>query len=230
MKRNIFKTILFSLIFLSVIQVITFASTLTLTLSTDKKQYDVGDKIIVTINWNEKMQAAGFKIKYDSDKVEFVSADIKDTFYNAETAGEISINWASMDETELTKMTFELKAIKTGEAKIIIQSVDDFADKNLLRPTSYEYDNTGNQIITISGNTIENDKTDVVSDKKNNNDISNKKDNNVISNEKDNTVANTIMPKTGIKRTNILLIIPTIILAIIIYIKYKSIPEFEEKR
>lgn len=221
MKRNIFKTILFSLIFLSVIQVITFASTLTLTLSTDKKQYDVGDKIIVTINWNEKMQAAGFKIKYDSDKVEFVSADIKDTFYNAETAGEISINWASMDETELTKMTFELKAIKTGEAKIIIQSVDDFADKNLLRPTSYEYDNTGNQIITISGNTIENDKTDVVSDKKNNNDISNKKD---------NTVANTIMPKTGIKRTNILLIIPTIILAIIIYIKYKSIPEFEEKR
>lgn len=230
MKRNIFKTILFSLIFLSVIQVITFASTLTLTLSTDKKQYDVGDKIIVTINWNEKMQAAGFKIKYDSDKVEFVSADIKDTFYNAETAGEISINWASMDETELTKMTFELKAIKTGEAKIIIQSVDDFADKNLLRPTSYEYDNTGNQIITISGNTIENDKTDVVSDKKNNNVISNKKDNNVISNEKDNTVANTIMPKTGIKRTNILLIIPTIILAIIIYIKYKSIPEFEEKR
>lgn len=221
MKRNIFKTILFSLIFLSVIQVITFASTLTLTLSTDKKQYDVGDKIIVTINWNEKMQAAGFKIKYDSDKVEFVSADIKDTFYNAETAGEISINWASMDETELTKMTFELKAIKTGEAKIIIQSVDDFADKNLLRPTSYEYDNTGNQIITISGNTIENDKTDVVSDKKNNNDISNKKD---------NTVANTIMPKTGIKRTNILLIIPTIILAIIIYIKYKSIPEFEEKK
>ena len=176
------------------------------------------------------MQAAGFKIKYDSDKVEFVSADIKDTFYNAETAGEISINWASMDETELTKMTFELKAIKTGEAKIIIQSVDDFADKNLLRPTSYEYDNTGNQIITISGNTIENDKTDVVSDKKNNNVISNKKDNNVISNEKDNTVANTIMPKTGIKRTNILLIIPTIILAIIIYIKYKSIPEFEEKR
>lgn len=221
MKRNIFKTILFSLIFLSVIQVITFASTLTLTLSTDKKQYDVGDKIIVTINWNEKMQAAGFKIKYDSDKVEFVSADINDTFYNAETAGEISINWASMDETELTKMTFELKAIKTGEAKIIIQSVDDFADKNLLRPTSYEYDNTGNQIITISGNTIENDKTDVVSDKKNNNDISNKKD---------NTVANTIMPKTGIKRTNILLIIPTIILAIIIYIKYKSIPEFEEKK
>ena len=62
MKRNIFKTILFSLIFLSVIQVITFASTLTLTLSKDKKQYDVGDKIIVTINWNEKCKQLALKL------------------------------------------------------------------------------------------------------------------------------------------------------------------------
>ncbi|HCF34448.1 MAG TPA: hypothetical protein DER15_03830 [Clostridiales bacterium] len=212
MKKFILKIILCSLVFLIVIQMVTFASTLTLTLSTDRKQYEIGDKIIVTITWNEKMQAAGFKIKYDSDKVEFVSADIKDTFYNAETAGEISINWASMEETELTKMTFELKAIKTGEAKIIIQSVDDFADKNLVRPTSYEYANTGNQIITISGNTIENEKTNVISDKK------------------DNTVANIKMPKTGIKRTIILVLIPITILAVITYVKYKSIPKFKEKK
>lgn len=209
MKKFILKIILCSLVFLIVIQMVTFASTLTLTLSTDRKQYEIGDKIIVTITWNEKMQAAGFKIKYDSDKVEFVSADIKDTFYNAETAGEISINWASMEET---KMTFELKAIKTGEAKIIIQSVDDFADKNLVRPTSYEYANTGNQIITISGNTIENEKTNVISDKK------------------DNTVANIKMPKTGIKRTIILVLIPITILAVITYVKYKSIPKFKEKK
>lgn len=212
MKKFILKIILCSLVFLIVIQMVTFASTLTLTLSTDKKKYDIGDKIIVTVDWNEKMQAAGFKIKYDADKIEFVSADIKDTFYNAETAGEISINWASMEETELTKMTFELKAIKVGEAKISIQSVDDFADKNLVRPTSYEYANTGNQIITISGNTIENEKTNVISDKK------------------DNTVANIKMPKTGIKRTIILVLIPITILAVITYVKYKSIPKFKEKK
>lgn len=212
MKKFILKIILCSLVFLIVIQMVTFASTLTLTLSTDKKKYDIGDKIIVTVYWNEKMQAAGFKIKYDADKIEFVSADIKDTFYNAETAGEISINWASMEETELTKMTFELKAIKVGEAKISIQSVDDFADKNLVRPTSYEYANTGNQIITISGNTIENEKTNVISDKK------------------DNTVANIKMPKTGIKRTIILVLIPITILAVITYVKYKSIPKFKEKK
>lgn len=212
MKKIILKMTLCSLFFMIAIQVVTFASTLTLTLSTDKKKYDIGDKIIVTVDWNEKMQAAGFKIKYDADKIEFVSADIKDTFYNAETAGEISINWASMEETELTKMTFELKAIKVGEAKISIQSVDDFADKNLVRPTSYEYANTGNQIITISGNTIENEKTNVISDKK------------------DNTVANIKMPKTGIKRTIILVLIPITILAVITYVKYKSIPKFKEKK
>lgn len=218
MKKIILKMTLCSLFFMIAIQVVTFASTLTLTLSTDKKQYDIGDKIIVTVDWNEKMQAAGFKIKYDADKIEFVSADIKDTFYNAETAGEISINWASMEETELTKMTFELKAIKVGEAKISIQSVDDFADKNLVRPTSYEYANTGNQKITINEKKIETETT-----------IENEKTN-VISNKQDNTVANVIIPKTGIKRVMPLLIIPIIIIAVIVYIKYKSIPKFKEKK
>ena len=57
MKKFILKIILCSLVFLIVIQMVTFASTLTLTLSTDRKQYEIGDKIIVTITWNEKMQA-----------------------------------------------------------------------------------------------------------------------------------------------------------------------------
>lgn len=194
------------------IEIVTFASTLTLNLSTDKKQYETGDKIIVTVDWTEKMQAAGFKIKYDADKLEFISADIKDTFYNVETAGEISINWASMEETELTKMTFELKVTKAGEAKIFIQSVDDFADKNLSRPTSYDYTTTGSQTITIndklsSGNKTENEQP------------------NVVSNEKDNTLANKTIPNTGMGRTVILMMIGIFIAMVIGFIKYKSIPK-----
>ena len=90
--------------------------------------------------------------------------------------------------------------IKVGEAKISIQSVDDFADKNLVRPTSYEYANTGNQKITINEKKIETETT-----------IENEKTN-VISNKQDNTVANVIIPKTGIKRVMPLLIIPIIII------------------
>ncbi|MGN1296966.1 MAG: cohesin domain-containing protein [Clostridia bacterium] len=212
MKKSLFKIILFTLVFMITIEIATFASTLTLTLSTDKKQYETGDKIIVTVDWTEKMQAAGFKIKYDADKIEFVSANITDTFYNVETAGEISINWASMEETELTKMTFELKATKAGEAKIFIQSVDDFADKNLSRPTSYDYTTAGSQMITIS-------------DKSSNGNKAENEQPNVVSNEKDNTLANKTIPNTGMERTITLLIITITILAIIGFIKYKSIPK-----
>lgn len=214
MKKSLLKIFLFTLIFMMVIQIATFASELTLTLSTDKTQYEVGDKILITVDWTEKMQAASFKIKYDEDKLKFVSADIESAFYNAETTGEISINWASMEETELTKMTFELKATKSGEAKIFIQSVDDFADKNLLCPDGYDYTTKGSQTITINDKSSdENKKEDKQQD--------------VVLNKKDNTVTNKTMPNTGIEKTIILVIIGIFISAVIAFVKYNNIPQIK---
>ena len=42
----------------------------------------VFDKIKVIVEWTEGMQAADFALEYDSEKLEFVEADIEENFTN----------------------------------------------------------------------------------------------------------------------------------------------------
>ena len=121
------KILIFTICLIAIIPLAVFASTLTLKVTTDKSKYEVGDDVTVTVDWTEKMQAASFVLKYDSDVLEFKSASVASSNYNSDTVGEISVNWASLEEKDLTKMTFEFKTKKTGTANVSIKSANAFA-------------------------------------------------------------------------------------------------------
>lgn len=148
-QKNIFKVLIMTLIFIIYLQGKIFASNLTLTLKTDKERYIIGDIIEVTVDWKEKMQASSFKIGYDSDKLEFISANINETFYNSKNEGEISINWVSFEENDLTQIKIQFKVLKAGNATIKIKEVSAFADGNLVTPTSYDISTEGSKTIKL---------------------------------------------------------------------------------
>ena len=69
------KILIFTICLIAIIPLAVFASTLTLKVTTDKSKYEVGDDVTVTVDWTEKMQAASFVLKYDSDILEFNNLD-----------------------------------------------------------------------------------------------------------------------------------------------------------
>lgn len=148
-QKNFINLLIFTLIFIISLQAKVFATELTLTVTTDKDNYKVDETIVVTVDWKEDMQATSFKMTYDSEKLEFVSASINENFYNSKNSGEISINWASLEGTDLTQIQFQFKALKDGKANIGIKEVSAFADENLVKPTSYNISTAGMKTISI---------------------------------------------------------------------------------
>lgn len=200
--KTLFEILLLMLFFIATMSINVLANTLTLKITTDETSYEIDDKIVITVDWTEKMQAASFTIKYNSDNLEFEVASIASTFYNTEKKGEIVVNWASMEEKDLTKMTFEFKAIKAGEVEISIKEVEAFADGNLVTPTSYEFTTLGNKNIII-----------------------NSKDENQKNNKEDNTTASKIIPNTGIEKTILLVIIILFVCAVMGFAKYRRLSD-----
>ena len=144
------KILIFTICLIAIIPLAVFASTLTLKVTTDKSKYEIGDNVTATVDWTEKMQAASFVLKYDSDVLEFKSASVASSNYNSDTVGEISVNWASLEEKDLTKVTFEFKTKKTGSANISIKSANAFANGNMVSPTDYDISSKGTINISIN--------------------------------------------------------------------------------
>lgn len=219
-QKKFFKFLIFACLLIISLQTRVFANTLTLTVKTDKDSYKVNETISVTIDWKENMQATSFKIGYDSEKLEFVSASINENFYNSKNAGEISINWASLEGTDLTQIKFQFKALKEGEANVKIKEVLAFADGNLVSPTSYNFSSSGTKTITIKSTGEINSKpgNDTASEVTSNN----QKTNNKGKNQVDNSLASKPIPQTGIKATILITIIVFGILSVVLFIKNKK--------
>lgn len=216
LKKRINIIIVFTLIILLLIKLNVFAvEILTLKTLTDKEIYSVNDVVTVTIDWNEGMQAASYTIKYDSDKLEFKSANIAESFYNKSKIGEIKINWASMNEEDFTKMVFEFIAIKTGKTNISVSNVDAFADGNVVSPTKYDYNTYGVKEIDIKEQETTSNLDNTTNQENTNQGTIDKED---------NTIAEGVIPQTGI-HTAILLVITLLIFTIIGYIKYKKLSD-----
>ena len=215
--KNITKTLILTV----------FASTLTLKVSTNQSKYEVGENVVATVNWAEKMQAASYKIKYDSDILELKSASIANTYYNVDTVGEISINWASMEEKDLTNMTFEFLTKKTGSATISIKEVEAFADGNMKSPEDYNITSDGSISISINAKkSSENEKNASEENNKTQNITKDEKATENItkaySSKEDETKISTKLPNTGVKT----ILIPISIISIfgvIGLIKYKKL-------
>lgn len=222
-KKELITILIFALILIINLQVRVVASTLTLNVTTDKNSYKIDEIAEVTADWKENMQATSFKIAYDSEKLEFVSASINENFYNSKTAGEISINWASLEGTDLTQIKFQFKALKEGKADVRIKEVTAFADGNLVSPTDYDISTSGTKTIMIEAKaeTKPSPENPQIPEELDNNEKPNDEDKN-SENQEDNSLAPNTLPKAGIKTTILITIIIMGILSVILLIKNRK--------
>ena len=153
MKKKILKTsiLLVALIMTLQLSVLAAVEKLTVGVGVAKNTVKVEDNVTVTVDWKEGMQAAVFKLKYDAEKLTFSKASIGASYYNAETEGVISVNWASLEEEDLTKMTFEFATKKEGKVEFEVTDAK-FADGELEEPEEYE---CGKVELTIEAKAIE---------------------------------------------------------------------------
>lgn len=204
------KTIAFGLVFLFIILCIginSYASTLSIGVSLEKDSYNVGDEIKVRVSWSQGMQAAGYILNYDSGKLQFVSANVSDVFYNAENSGKIEVAWASFDDIDYTYMDFTFKAIDSGDCSINITNPSGFADANLESPESYDVSSNGSKSISIKGEggKIQIDQNDSEKPKA------------------DKTISEKEYPNTGLETGIIIAILVIIGVSIVTYKKYSNL-------
>lgn len=106
---------------------------LNISITTSNANAKVDDVIDIYVNWQEKMQAADYTLNYDSDKLEFISANISESNYSSDTPGKITICWYS-ESNGVTGMTFKFKVIGEGDANLSVNP-EAFANENLERPS-----------------------------------------------------------------------------------------------
>lgn len=225
-QKKFIKLLIFALILIISLQTRVFATTLTLTVTTDKDNYKVNETIVVIVDWKENMQATSFKMGYDSEKLEFVSASINENFYNSKNSGEISINWASLEGTDLTQIKFQFKALKDGEANVGIKEVSAFADGNLVSPTSYDISTAGTKTIIIEAEdetnpNPENSENPATPKEPDNNQKPNYEEEN-HENQDDNSLAPSPLPQAGARTTILITIIVMGMLSVIFLIKNRK--------
>ena len=218
-KKHIIFIILM-LIFIISLRTKVFADTLTVAITSDKENYKIAETINITIDWKEKMQAASFKFEYDSNKLEFLSASINENFYNSKNAGEISVNWVSMQGEDLTQIKFQFKALKEGNANLSIKETPAFADGNLVSPTSYDISSVGTKSIVIEAEQKATEQIDTENKENKNDEIKKEKSN------EDASLATNVLPKTGSESTIFIIIIAIGILSVFFFIKNRKYSDF----
>ena len=222
-KKELIKILILMLVLIISLQTKILASTLVLNAKTDKDNYKVSENIDFTVDWKENMQAASFKIGYDPEKLKFVSASINENFYNSKIAGEISINWASFEGTDLTQIKIQFKALKEGKTNISIKQVSAFADGDLVSPTNYDISTSGTRTIIIGTN------NEIVSNPENSEPSKELEGNNKPSSSNknpekkdDNSIATSPYPQTGVRTIIIIIIIIMGVLSVRFYIKSRK--------
>ncbi len=143
---------IFLIIFLGITTTVN-AATLTLKTTADKKDLKVGETVTVTVDWQEGMQAADFILNYDSSKVEYQSSSIGDDYLTNDSAnGKVKIVWISLNDKDMTKMTFTFKTKAQGTVKFSSKIDGGFATGEMVQPDSYD-------VTTYAEVTIKNENT-----------------------------------------------------------------------
>lgn len=150
MKRviNILTIIFVQLVLLGTV---TMAFTLKLNVTSNKENLNVGEEVVITIDWKDGMQAADFILNYDSKRFEFVSIDIDDIFYKVEDS-KVKIAWVSLDDIDKTSINIIFKALKPGKANFSTEISGGFATGKLVLPDNYD---TGSTTVKVNRLTME---------------------------------------------------------------------------
>lgn len=155
MKNKIFNITILTITILMFMQVTLLAvNTLKINLEADKDNIKIGEEVKVTVSWKQGMQAADFYLIYDSDKLEFIEADISDDFINNKNKGQLRTAWFSMDDTDKTQIEYTFKAKKSGTVNLKTSTESGgFATGELRSPRNYK---EANLTIEISNTPIMN--------------------------------------------------------------------------
>ena len=159
MKNILLKISIIAVICILLINLNTFAAyNLTLETKTDGSIFAVGGTVTATIDWEQEMQAVGFKLRYNSTKILFEGASVNENYYNIsepisyetsnDTYRDISVQWA--DGNSKTNMTFRFKTLEAGDANISIIEANAFSNQNLQQPEQINYTTKGSKTIKIS--------------------------------------------------------------------------------
>ena len=159
MKNILLKISIIAVICILLINLNTFAAyNLTLETKTDGSIFAVGGTVTATIDWEQEMQAVGFKLRYNSTKLLFEGASVNENYYNIsepisyetsnDTYRDISVQWA--DGNSKTNMTFRFKTLEAGDANISIIEANAFSNQNLQQPEQINYTTKGSKTIKIS--------------------------------------------------------------------------------
>lgn len=141
----------FRIILLILLSLLMFSSTiygvekLNLEINVSKEEIKVGDKITVTVDWEQRMQAADFSLLYDKEKLEYISSDIEDVFVNNKD-NKVIVAWFSDNNTDKTKVEFKFKAIEEGKVALRTKIEGGFATGEIVQPREYD---EGNKTIEI---------------------------------------------------------------------------------
>ncbi len=135
--RKINKVIVLFVLLLMLLTNSVSAMNLNLEMKVSEEKIKTGDEVTVTVNWQEKMQAADFSLFYDSEKLEYLSSDV-DEMFTKKGDNKISVFWFSTDNTDKTKIEFKFKAIKEGKAELTTKIEGGFATGELEQPDEYE--------------------------------------------------------------------------------------------
>lgn len=242
MKNKLLKIGAILVIAVMLLQVISMAAVEKLTLkpAADKTTYKKGETVKVSVSWEEKMESAGFDIKYDAEKLTFKQVTdssgkkMSGNFYNGNTAGKVTFNWFAMDPEEATnKIVFEFEAKgETGDATISVENASGFGygepivkvkdiDTSNVAKVSFEKIGATNQNTTNTTNTNTQKPGNTV---KPENTV---KPSNTVKpgtqNKVDNTIVGGKIPHTGTSTTVIFVIASVAIVGFVCYKKYQDL-------
>lgn len=168
--------IILAMLFVLLTPMISFAASETETTTiifytkTNTEVYNLGEKVEVSIKWENHtgnvtskgdVQAIGFTLQYDQNKLEFVDATfeevskdgiiqerpLEEDFYNVETPGTLVLSKASLNDLDISGINLNFKTTAIGVANIKLTEVDSVAYGNLVSPDIIDFTTNGTATI-----------------------------------------------------------------------------------
>ena len=138
-SKKISKIIINAIILIILLRVSSYGiDILKIQIKADKQKIKTGEELKIVVCWDQGMQAADFSLIYDKDKLKYTGSNIEDIFVkNDEDIGEIKTAWISMDDKDITEITYYFKAIGKGNAKFTTKVNGGFATGDLEIPKEY---------------------------------------------------------------------------------------------
>ena len=116
-----------------------------------REVFNIGETVKFTVNWeNALMQAAGFTLQYDAERLLFKATSLEEDFYSIDSEnGIINVEWTSLDEIDKTNIDFSFEVIGKGTAVVEVTNVTAFANGDLQIPETYNLSNAASSLLGV---------------------------------------------------------------------------------